>query len=234
MTDPRLIETVRRGRPLSDRFLGWRLDVSEWLPSDYADQCIALSQERGQRRILTGDSLTSRGADFDDDGIHHVFVVDGLDAMNELPWLAKLYRDRFLHLANRVAAGGETTSGPDGIRATYTCSLDPRSALNINRLPPGEMYEWHVDSNPLTGLLFCLSDDFDGGELVLRSAPDAPGDAWEVRVRPEPGVLLLFDARAVPHCVRPCSVDRVTVPMNYYLSSEPPTRPSDLDAYLYD
>jgi hypothetical protein len=210
--------------PLSSRFPGWRFDVSAWLPDDYAEQCLEVSREHGRLQRLTGHCSTSRSRAFGDDTVHNVVVTDGLSAMDRLPWLEKLYSDAFLHLANRIAGAG-----------TYRCSDNKQVALNINCLPVGEMYEWHVDSNELTGLLFCPTGDFTGGELMFRADP-ASGDEWVVTVRPEPGLFLLFDARPVPHCVRPCSVERVTVPMNYYLmsSDESSLRPHDLDAYLYE
>jgi hypothetical protein len=184
-----------------------------------------VSRRHGRLQTLTGHCSTSRSRAFGDDTVHRVVVTDGLSAMDELPWLEKLYNGPFLDLANRIVGAG-----------TYRCSDNKQVALNINSLPVGEMYEWHVDSNELTGLLFCPTDDLAaGGELIFRADP-ASGENWVVTVRPERGLFLLFDARPVPHCVRPCSVERVTVPMNYYFTSsdEGSLRPNDLDAYLYE
>ena len=58
--------------------------------------------------------------------------------------------------------------------------------------------ECHVDSNPLTGLLFC-TDHVRGGELVVAHDTAAEGLAEIDRacsvIRPQAGQLIFFDAR---------------------------------------
>ncbi len=70
--------------------------------------------------------------------VHADQVVSGL------PWLRELYRAAFREL-------GEQATG----RKVYTAS-DERygTVLNVQR-GPRMRFECHVDSNPLTGLLFC-------------------------------------------------------------------------------
>ncbi len=47
--------------------------------------------------------------------------------------------------------------------------------LNVQR-GPTMRFECHVDSNPLTGLLFCTKSPGGGGGLVLVGKHDAGGD----------------------------------------------------------
>ena len=70
-------------------------------------------------------------------------------------------------------------------------------------------FECHVDSNPLTGLLFC-TDHSAGGELVIAHDPTA-ADVTSVErdcsvIRPHAGHLIFFDARHHPHYARPLAV----------------------------
>jgi hypothetical protein len=108
----------------------------------------------------------------------------------------------------------------------------------VNSIDPGGRYEWHVDSNPLTALLFVTTHEPDsGGELVFRPDPRFDSAAsWEHVVTPVSGDLLVFDAREAAHGVMPLggAQTRITVPMNYYLTGDAAVRPADLDGYLYD
>jgi hypothetical protein len=101
-------------------------------------------------------------------------------------------------------------------------------------------FECHIDSNPLTGLLFC-TDHVNGGELVFAHDAAAASIADVERdcsvVRPSAGHLIFFDARRYPHYVRPlrhASEMRVVAVMNYYTESCPEsTRPPELNRHLY-
>ena len=65
-------------------------------------------------------------------------------------------------------------------------------------------FECHIDSNPLTGLLFC-TDHLTGGELVFAHDAEAADIAAVERdcsvIRPHAGHLIFFDARRHPHYV---------------------------------
>jgi hypothetical protein len=101
-------------------------------------------------------------------------------------------------------------------------------------------FECHVDSNPLTGLLFC-TDHQAGGELVISNDPTAAGIAEVERdcsvIRPHAGHLVFFDARRHPHYARPLVAEsdvRVLADMNFYTESSPEsTRPPELNRHLY-
>jgi hypothetical protein len=214
---------------LSRHFPVWRLDVGALLDRAYgewyAERCVFVAREHGRPRLLTGRASTSRGVEFSDHDVHTVVLSDGAVVDEHLPWLTRLYRGAFLQLANELV-------GPVTGRR-YVPSSDQVSAMNLNLLTPGERYEWHVDSNALTGLLFCPVGP-DPSELVFSSpAGTSSSETWTSAFESAWGHMLLFDARQAPHCVRNVTVDRVTVPMNFHLDDRRSERPPDLDAYLY-
>ena len=99
-----------------------------------------------------------------------------------------------------------------------------------------------MDSNPLTGLLFCTDHGPGaGGELVFghdktaRSLDDIERSCSALR--PQAGHLIFFDGRERPHYVRPLQGDkdiRVAAVMNYYTDECPEsTRPPELNRHLY-
>lgn len=198
-------------------------DVSPLLPTDWVDQVRACTEASAQWRRGRSGNVTSREGEFDETEPPEVGVISGDKVARHLPWLADLYAETFLEYANRFG-------GP------YVVSQDIKSSININHSRRGMRYEWHVDSNPLTALLYATTHGPGrGGELVFRPDPEVEQTAgWQVRVAPKAGQLLLFDARRAAHCVTPLlDPDRISVPMNYYLAAAEQERPQGLDAYLY-
>ena len=146
-----------------------------------------------------------------------------------MPWLYEFYRGAFLDLA------------ADACDEKVSPARDDRYDVVLNVQRGTRMrFECHIDSNPLTGLLFC-TDHVDGGELVF--AHDAAAASIEdverdcSVVRPSAGHLIFFDAREYPHYVRPLTQEadvRVVAVMNYYTESCPEsTRPPELNQHLY-
>ena len=148
-----------------------------------------------------------------------------------LPWLYELYRGRFLELAGQAC--------PEHVAAAQ----DDRYGLVLNVQRGTEMrFECHVDSNPLTGLLFCTDQPAGaGGELVFGHDPAASDvDAVERDcsvIRPHAGHLIIFDGRHHPHYARPLKSEsdvRIVAVMNFYTESCPEsTRPPELNRHLY-
>jgi len=163
--------------------------------------------------------------------VHHVARgrVHAPQVQQDLLWLHQLYRSDFLELAGEACEEKVSPAGDDRYGVV----------LNVQR-GTGMRFECHVDSNPLTGLLFC-TDHVTGGELVF--AHDAAAACIEdverdcSVVRPSAGHLIFFDARRYPHYVRPLSHPsdmRVVAVMNYYTESCPEsTRPPELNRHLY-
>ncbi len=103
-------------------------------------------------------------------------------------------------------------------------------------------FECHVDSNPLTGLLFCTDQSAGaGGELVFAHDPTAADidsvDRDCTVIRPHAGHLIFFDGRDHPHYARPLASDsamRIVAVMNFYTESCPEsTRPLELNRHLF-
>jgi 2OG-Fe(II) oxygenase superfamily len=148
-----------------------------------------------------------------------------------LPWLYQLYRGYFLELAGRTR------------EEHVEAAVDERYAVVLNVQRGSTMrFECHVDSNPLTGLLFLTDHPVGaGGELVFGHDP-AAADVRAVErdctvIRPRAGRLIFFDGRQHPHYARPLSDEsamRVVAAMNFYTESYPEsTRPPELNRHLY-
>ncbi|MGD0069046.1 MAG: hypothetical protein ABSB76_37160 [Streptosporangiaceae bacterium] len=148
-----------------------------------------------------------------------------------LPWLYGFYRGQFLELANQACA------------EKVTPASDDRYGLVLNVQRGTEMrFECHIDSNPLTGLLFCTDHPAGaGGELVFGRDPAAADQAAIDRdcsiIRPHLSYLIFFDGRYHPHYARALTSTedmRVVAVMNYYTKSYPEsTRPKELNRHLF-
>jgi hypothetical protein len=148
-----------------------------------------------------------------------------------LPWLNDLYRGDFLELANEACSEDVMPAADD----RYGLVLNVQRGIDMR-------FECHVDSNPLTGLLFCTDQQPGaGGELVFGRDPSAADVAAVERdcsvIRPHLGHLIFFDGRNYPHYARPLtsrSDMRVVAVMNYYTESYPEsTRPQELNRHLF-
>ena len=106
-----------------------------------------------------------------------ISVVDGEVILRELPWLYQLYTKELLDLAS-------STTGN-----THVIADRLESSININVLDGiGACYEWHLDTNPLTGILFVTTHlTNDGGSLVFDTL-----DKGKVSVLPESGKFILL------------------------------------------
>jgi hypothetical protein len=165
--------------------------------------------------------------------VQHIFRgrVHASDVRRNLPWLYRLYREEFLKLAQEACA------------EPVVAAHDNRYGIVLNVQRGAEMrFECHVDSNPLTGLLFCTDHlAGTGGELVFAHDPTAADiDAVERDcsvIRPHAGHLIFFDGREHPHYARPLlsrSDVRIVAVMNFYTESFPEsTRPQELNHHLF-
>jgi hypothetical protein len=148
---------------------------------------------------------------------------------DRLPWLYQAYRSEFLVLAGLASAEGVLPAHDD----RYGTVLNVQQGTTMR-------FECHVDSNPLTGLLFC-TDHAVGGDLVFAHDAGAADIAAVERectvIRPYAGHLIFFDGRRYPHYTRPltaASSTRIVAVMNFYTDSFPEsTRPPELNRHLY-
>jgi hypothetical protein len=149
----------------------------------------------------------------------------------DLPWLLDLYQGYFLELAGTLCA--------EAVRPAADCRYGV--VLNVQR-GAAMRFECHVDSNPLSGLLFCTDHlAGGGGDLVVANDVSAVGVAAIERdcavIRPHAGQLIFFDGSRHPHYARALASEsdtRVVAIMNFYTWSRPEsTRPPELNRHLY-
>ena len=188
------------------------------LPVNWPEQVLNTIGKFGVHTNLTGASGLSREKEAT--YLKHVIVVTGDACQTELPWLRKLYDNELREFISKVFG------------KSYFTARDLRSSININCLRgQGASYESHVDSNPITGVLFVTdANENTGGVLVFE-----PTDGPRTSVCPRAGIFIAFDAREIPHHVTPLQkdMDRISIPMNYYDHPELQQRPDGLDDYLY-
>lgn len=204
------------------------VDLTGLLRPTWANDICFLAGKLAVRRMLTPTSVTSREAS--NVRVRPILLVDGLVLRQEVPWLFDLYNTLFLTHAKAYAK-----------RPTYVAQND-LYALNLNIQWGGDMiYECHVDSNPVQGMLYTatLSPD-EGGALVVGRDPRAASveavDRDCTEIYPKANHLVVFDARDAPHYVRAVKPGhaRVAVAMNFYTDDCPETsRPPDLSQHLY-
>jgi 2OG-Fe(II) oxygenase superfamily len=205
----------------------WKtFDVTSHLPGDWREDIHAVATQADFRDFPRTLVLSREAPDvrYIRRGRVHADKVQ-----HGLPWLYKLYRSDFLDLA--VQAWGEP------IKAAF----DDRYGVVLNVQRGRTMrFECHVDSNPVTGLLF-FSDHLAGGELVVGHDTAAVGvEAVEkdcTAIQPQAGQLIFFDGKTYPHYARPVLSDsdvRVAAVMNFYTESCPEsTRPRELNRHLF-
>jgi hypothetical protein len=208
------------------RFQWTTFDVTGSLPPDWQREISMVAAGADFREFPRTPVLTREAPE-----VRHIARgrVHADQVRDRLPWLHQAYRGEFLALAGQACAEPVAAARDDryGI------------VLNVQR-GTAMRFECHVDSNPLTGLLFC-TDHSAGGELVVAHDPVAADIAAVERdcsvIRPHAGHLIYFDAREHPHYARPltaASSTRIVAVMNFYTESCPEsTRPSELNRHLY-
>lgn len=185
---------------------------------DELDAALDTALAHGARVVLEGTQPTST-LERPETPLEY-YIADGNVIAQHLPSIMALYRDVI----------------PDFIRGYIGLEMVPsrfqRSSITLNLLRgQGSRYERHVDSNSITGLLFASSlGPEDGGALRLFYPRTEPLDVYPTR-----GTFLLYDARWVPHEVLPLhrEVNRLSMPMNYFLPTDVEERPEHLDDYIF-
>jgi hypothetical protein len=219
---PALIEV-----PMPARFRWITFDVTDLLPHHWQENVTAVAAEADFRDFPRTPLLTREGADVPAISRGRVHSAE---VRARLPWLRDLYRGAFRDLASQAS----------GERADPAHDERYGVVLNVQR-GPAMRFEVHVDSNPLSGLLFCTDHPGGGGELCFARDVAASGVASIERdcsvIRPHAGHLAFFDGRHHPHYARPLLSEtdvRVLAAMNFYTESFPEsTRPRELNHHLY-
>lgn len=156
--------------------------------------------------------------------------VDADQVREGLPWLYESYRGYFLQLAQEARAEPVVPARDD----RYGVVLNVQQGTSMR-------FECHVDSNPLTGLLFCTDHQPGSGELVFAhdraAASVAEVDKDCSVIQPHAGHLIFFDGRQYPHYARPLTDEadvRIVAVMNFYTESCPEsTRPAVLNRHRF-
>jgi hypothetical protein len=210
-----------------ERFQWTAFDVTNMLPLDWSDDIKAVAAD-AEFRDFPRTPFLSREAE-------QVTTIDRgrvrADTVQQrLPWLYKLYHGDFLDLA--VQAWREPMKAASDDRYGIVLNVQQGSAMR---------FECHVDSNPVTGLLFFTDHLAGGGELVVGHDPEAVGvetlEKDSSLIRPQAGQLIFFDGKTHPHYARTLRAEhdmRVVAVMNFYTKSCPEsTRPSKLNVHLF-
>ena len=212
---------------MSQEFSYWKKEVTSLLPEGWQKDIDAVAGEAEFKAFPRTPILSREAPDvmYIERGRVHADAV-----MQRLPWLYKLYRNEFLELA--AEAWGEP------IDAAY----DDRYGVVLNVQRGKTMrFECHVDSNPVTGILFLTGHPAGAGDLVISHDPDAVGvDGLErdcTPIRAEAGQIIFFDGRRYPHYARPLRGEsdvRIVAVMNLYTGSCPEsTRPPELNRHRF-
>jgi hypothetical protein len=203
-------------------------DVADQFPEGWQEDIAAVTAEADFREFPRTPFLSREVAD-----VTHIARgrVHAVQVQQRLPWLYKLYRDRFLELA--CLAWGEPIDP----------AVDDRYGVVLNVQQGNKMrFECHVDSNPVTGLLFFTDHPAGGGKLAVAHDPAAVGvDEVErdcTLITPRVGQLIFFDGKTHPHYARTLIAEhdtRVAAVMNFYTRScpEESTRPAGLNQHLF-
>jgi hypothetical protein len=211
---------------MPSRFHWTTFDVSSSLPPGWQQQIRTVAAAADFRKFPRTPILSREAPDV-------LYIPRGRVHADQvqlrLPWLYTFYRRVCLELAAETQQERVVTA------------LDDRYGIVLNVQRGTTMrFESHIDSNPLTGVLFC-TDHPAGGELVIAHGAGA-ADIAEIErdcsvIRPQAGHLIFFDARRHPHYARPLEAEsdmRVVAVMNFYTESYPEsTRPRELNKHLY-
>ena len=211
---------------MPERFRWTTFDLSDLLPTSWQQEVLSIATNADFRAFPRTPVLTREAADVTQISRGRVHADQ---VRLHLPWLYELYHGTALELAAQASTESVATARDDRYGVV----------LNVQRGTPMR-FECHVDSNPLTGLLF-FTDHHSGGELVIGQDPSA-SDMKSIErnrsvIRPHAGHIIFFDGRMHPHYARPLAREseaRVLAVMNFYTASYPEsTRPDELNRHLY-
>lgn len=219
----------RNGADMPLDFHWTTFDLNDQLPVDWRHD-IAAAAAGADFREFPRTPVISREAE--NVAQIHRGRVHAAQVRRDVPWLYEFYRGEFVKLAAEVC------------KERVSPARDDRYGVVLNVQRGNTMrFECHVDSNPLTGLLFCTDHlPGAGGELIIGNDPEAADvDAVERDcsvIRPHAGHLLFFDGREHPHYARPLVAEtglRIVAVMNFYTESyTESTRPPELNRHLDD
>ncbi|TVZ07224.1 hypothetical protein EAS64_07995 [Trebonia kvetii] len=211
---------------MAPRFRWTTFDLNDWLPSGWREDVAAAAAAAEIREFPRTPVISRESSDVQRIARGRVHADQ---VRNHVPWLYKAYRNEMLELANEISAEHVSAAQDD----RYGIVLNVQRGTSMR-------FECHVDSNPLTGLLF-FTDHASGGELVVANDTAARGiaeiDSDCSVIPPHAGQLIFFSAQQHPHYARILTAEsemRIVAVMNFYTESCPETsRPRELNRHLY-
>lgn len=219
---------LENGNTSSKRFMWHTVDFRSDLPRGWQESLLVFANDHSQERIITPASVTSRERSAVT--AMPVHFIGGTAVGRGLPWLRDLYYGAFREVAQLACS------------EPVSPAREVHIGLNMHiQLGDAERYECHVDSSPLSVLLYVTDHPVGrGGDLVISNRGDVRGrqevDADATRIHPVAGQLVVFDGRHHTHYVAPLKDPdgvRVAVVMPYYTPScSEGLRPADLDHHL--
>lgn len=211
---------------------GLDLTLPSLFPAAWAGELAAAAALRGRKVEKKGRGPGSLEGDETAGLDYRVLTMSGIK--DACPWLYILYQSPLL----RAVVAHEVGEPVDIAQDEW--------ALNVNLLlGGGGRYEWHVDGQPYTLLLYPETFSHEeGGALLLAPGINPDGTTrqladythryaqkkiggraeridhypnWVQTVRPVAGRCVIFDGSRIPHAVEPVFVERsrVSVPMVY-------------------
>jgi hypothetical protein len=211
---------------MAARFRWTTFDLNECLPAGWQEDVRAVAADAEFREFPRSPVLSREAAEVRSISRGRVHADQ---VREDLPWLYRSYREEFLAMAGEACGEPVAVARDD----RYGVVLDVQRGTQMR-------FECHVDSNPLSGVLFC-TDHAEGGELVVGHDPAATDISAVERdcsvIRPHAGHLVFFDARQLPHYARPLTAEddmRIVAVMNFYTVAFPEsTRPRELNRHLF-
>jgi hypothetical protein len=205
-----------------------KLSVENFLPEGWRTSVCKFALANTRDVTLVSSSVTSREKQ-KNTKILAKFISGDLIA-KELPWLDFAYTNHFLQI---IRSRLDLSALP---------AYDKLHGLSINvQIGTSMRYECHVESNPITGLLYATDHPKgSGGELVISNRTCAVGvdeiDFNCTIVYPKSGNLYIFSGLNNPHYVRNLlnkADRRIVIVMNYFNAQvSEKDRPLDLDKHL--
>ncbi len=203
-------------------------DISDQLPEGWQHDVAAAAAEAECREFPRTPVLSREARD-----VEHISRgrVHAAQVRQFLPWLYQFYGENVL----RLAASARTEAVIPASDERYGVVLNIQYGTRMR-------FESHIDSNPLTGLLFLTDHPRGaGGDLVFAYEEDAYSveaierNCWVIH--PRAGLLIFFDGRRHAHYARPLRSEsgvRAVAVMNFYTETSPESmRPPQLNRHLY-
>jgi hypothetical protein len=213
---------------LTSKFEIQDISVEHFLPKNWRSYITEFVLKNFRNVTLTSSSTTSR--EKDKKSRIPIKTVDGNSVFQHLPWLYRLYANKFLDIVKHEFDGAAMIAE------------DNLHSITINLQCGTKMrYECHVESNPITGLLYITDHpQGEGGELVIANNISAVGieeiDLDCTIIHPRSGQLYIFDGYHNPHYARPLLNELdigIVIVMNYFNNQvREADRPLDLDRHL--